>query len=55
MTKKYKVILYFSFGAVYASVDEVYGGEVLYFNSLEEAERYGRSKTVPFEAVEAKK
>jgi len=54
MNKKYKVLLYFSFAAFYATVDEQSGGEILYFNSLDEAERYGRSKSVPFEAVEVK-
>jgi hypothetical protein len=47
---KYKVLLYFSFAAFYATVDEVPNGETLLFDSLEEAERYGRSKSVPFEA-----
>lgn len=49
---KYKVLLYFSFAAFYATVDEKSGGEIRYFDTREEAERYGRSKSVPFEAVE---
>ena len=49
---KWKVALYMSFGVVWASVDEVYGGEIQYFDTLKEAEEYGRSKGVVYEPVE---
>jgi len=51
---KWKVALYLPIGVVWASVDEVYGGEVQYFDTLKDAENYGRSKNVVFEPVEVK-
>ena len=51
---KWKVVLWMSFGAVWASVDEVYGGDIRYFDTLEEAQNYGRSKGVVYETVEVK-
>lgn len=47
----YKVILWFSFGAMYATEEEEFGGKVKVFETLEEAESYGRHKTVPFETI----
>ena len=50
---KWKVALYLPMGVVWASVDEVYGGEIQYFDTLEQAEAYGRSKApIVFEPVE---
>lgn len=52
---KYKVALYMPFGTVWATVDEVYGGEIKYFDTIEEATSYGHSKSpVVFEPVEVK-
>lgn len=50
----YKVILYFAFGAVYATENEQPDGDIKYFDTLKEAEDYGHSKGVVFEAVEVK-
>lgn len=51
---KWKVALYMPFGVVWASIDEVYGGEIQYFDTLAQAEEYGKSKSVPFEPVEVR-
>lgn len=50
----YKVILYFAFGAVYATENEQPDGKIKYFNVEKEAERYARSKNVLFEVVKEK-
>lgn len=52
---KYKVILYMAFGPVYASIDDVYGGDIRYFNTEQEAENYARSKEVVYEVVKVTK
>lgn len=50
----YKVLLYFGFGTIYATVNEVPGGDILTFDTLEQAERYGATKGMPYEAVEVR-
>lgn len=47
----YKVILYFSFGAVYMTTNRQPNGEQQLFESLKEAERAGASTGVVYEAV----
>lgn len=51
---KWKVILYFAFGAVYATDNEQPDGDIRYFDTEREAIIYGRSKGVVFEPVEVK-
>lgn len=52
---KYIVKLYFSFGTIIATDNEQPDGDIRYFDSLADAENYGRSKNIVFEAVEASK
>ena len=47
----YKVILYFSFGAVYMTKNRKPNGEQLTFDTLEEANRAGAATGVVYEAV----
>lgn len=44
-----------AFGPVYASIDDVYGGDIRYFNTEQEAENYARSKEVVYEVVKVTK
>lgn len=48
----YRVILYFGFGAAYAK--EKGSDKALEFETLKQAEDYGRSKPFVFEAVKVK-
>lgn len=50
----YKLLLYFSFGTVVATEDATPDGNHLIFETLDEAEKYGRSTGVTFEAVGVK-
>lgn len=50
----YKVILYFSFGAIVATKNKEPDGEPLLFSNLKDAEQYGRSTGLVFEPVEVK-
>lgn len=47
----YKVILYFSFTAVYLTKNRRPDGEQLVFESLQEAERAGAKTGMPYETV----
>ncbi len=47
----YKVVLYFSFGAVFLTKNRRPDGEQLLYDSLALAENAGRATGVPFEAV----
>lgn len=50
----YRVILYFGFGACYASEGEGSSKKILEFSTLKAAEDYGHSKRWTFEPVKVK-
>lgn len=53
-SKKWKVLFYFGFAILPATKDKVVGGEILLWDTREEAERWARINCGPvcFEAVE---
>jgi hypothetical protein len=52
---KYKVVLYFFFGPTVATVNGVPDGEPLIFDTIQEANQYGRSKApILYEPLELK-
>lgn len=51
---KWKLILYTAFGPVIAGENQHYGGDHKIFDTMEEANQYGESKKLPYEAVEVK-
>jgi len=52
-SRKWKLLLYLAHPA-YATVDDGYGSDIMLFDTIEEAERYGQSKGVMYEAMEVK-
>lgn len=47
----YKLILHFGWGSVYATKNRQPNGEQMTFDTREEAERFGATIRVPYEAV----